>query len=114
MRAGTDRVVLDSTAARGPGRDAEINGELGLPPALAQHAAARLVPVDPMDHTIERLHRVNPDGHRAAHTLDIDAGDEFLRLACLGRDLKINITYHLSHIITITYLESGHRYYQLN
>ena len=83
-RARTYRVVFDSTAARGPGRDAEINGELGLPPALAQHTAAGLIPVDPVDDAVERLGGVDPDGHGAAHTLHVDAGDELLQLGRLG------------------------------
>ena len=82
-RLRTDRVVLDSTAARGPGRNAEINGELGLPPALAQHTAAGLISVDPVDDAVERLGGVHPDGHRAAHTLHIDAGDELIHLGRL-------------------------------
>ena len=81
----THRVVLDSTAARGPGRNTEINTELGLPAALAQHAAAWLLPVDPVDDAIERLAGVHPDGHRAAHTLNIDARDEVVRQARLSR-----------------------------
>ena len=81
LTAQTHRVVLDSTAAWSPGRNTEINGQLGLPPTLAQDTAARLVPVDPMDDPIERLDGVHPDGHRAADTLNIDAGEEFLRLA---------------------------------
>ena len=79
----THRVVLDSTAARGPGRNTEINTELGLPAALAQHAAAWLLPVDPVDDAIERLAGVHPDGHRAAHALNVHAGDELLCLAGL-------------------------------
>ena len=88
----THRVVLDSTAARSPGRNTEINGELGLPPPLTQDTTAWLVPVDPMDDAIERLGGVHPDGHAAADTLNIHAGDEFLRLAGLCRDLKVIIT----------------------
>ena len=82
-RLRTDRVVLDSTAARSPGRNTEINGELGLPPPLAEDTTARLVPVDPMDDAVERLGGVHPDGHRAAHTLHIDAGDELIHLGRL-------------------------------
>ena len=77
----THRVVLDSTTARSPGRNTEINGELGLPAPLAEDTTAWLVPVDPMDDAIEGLGGVDPDGHGAADTLNIHAGDEFLRLA---------------------------------
>ena len=79
----TYRIVLDSTAAWSPGRNTEINGELGLPPSLAQHAAPRLGPVDAVDHAVERLDSVHPDGHGAAHTLHIDAGDELIHLGRL-------------------------------
>ena len=58
---------------------------LCLPPSLAQHAAARLGPVDAVDDAVERLRGVHPDGHRAAHTLNIDARDEVVRQARLSR-----------------------------